>query len=123
MGERLGGVLRRPRAYFFAALPIAIPLLLASVSHPPEFGASTAASVVTPSLRYADLAAPPPAELPEHSVILTFEQNDTLDGVLVAGGLSRGESALLTREFARFVDVRRLRPGHLVRFQIGRAHV
>lgn len=116
MGERLGGVLRRPRAYFFAALPIAIPLLLASVSHPPEFGTSTNASVVAPSLRYTDLTVPAPAELPEHSVILTFEPDDTLDGVLVAGGLTRGESAFLTREFARFVDVRRLRPGHLVRF-------
>lgn len=116
IGERVGGLLRRPRAYFAAAIPIAIPLLLASVSHQPEFGTTSAASAVAPSLRYDELAAPARAELPEHSVILAFEPNDTLDGVLVAGGLTRGESATLTRQLARLVDVRRLRPGHLVRF-------
>ncbi|HEX6161250.1 MAG TPA: peptidoglycan DD-metalloendopeptidase family protein, partial [Thermoanaerobaculia bacterium] len=48
--------------------------------------------------------------------ILTIEQNDTLDSVLSAGGLSRGDSAFLTREFGKSIDVRRLRPGHLLRF-------
>ncbi|HVR41792.1 MAG TPA: peptidoglycan DD-metalloendopeptidase family protein [Thermoanaerobaculia bacterium] len=116
MGERVGRVLRRPRAYFAAAVPIAIPLLLAAVSIQPEFGKATSSSAVDPALRYDELNAPKRAELPEHSIILTFEKDDTLDGVLVSGGLTRGESAALTREFARFVDVRRLRPGHLVRF-------
>ncbi len=112
-----GGVLRGPRMLFAAALPIGIPLLLAAVTiesaTPP---ANVAASLVGPDLRYVDLAPPSPADLPEHSIILTFEENDTLDGVLTEGGLSRAESAALNAEFGKYIDLRRLRPGHLVRF-------
>jgi murein DD-endopeptidase MepM/ murein hydrolase activator NlpD len=86
----------------------------------PEFGLTTRGAVVPPpSLRYHDLAQPFRAELPEHSLILTIEKNDTLDQVLTSGGLSKGESALLTNELAKTIDVRRLRPGHLVRFHYG----
>ena len=118
LGERLGGVVRRPRAYLAIVLPIAVPLFLAAVRTQPEFGAVTRASLLPsgPTLRYHDLMAPFRAELPEHSLILTMEKDDTLDGVLLAGGLSRTDSALLTRELAKSIDVRRLRPGHLVRF-------
>ncbi|HEX7151448.1 MAG TPA: peptidoglycan DD-metalloendopeptidase family protein [Thermoanaerobaculia bacterium] len=119
LGERLGGVVRLPRAYFAVVLPIAIPLVLAAVNLQPKLDGSTtslASAVVTPDLKYTDLAASPSAELPEHAIVLTFEQNDTLDAVLLAGGLSRSDSAVLTREFAKHIDVRRLRPGHLMRF-------
>jgi len=112
-----GGFVRRPRMLFAAAIPIGIPLLLAAVTiesaAPP---ANVAASLVSPDLRYTDLAPPSPADLPEHSFILTFEENDTLDGVLTEGGLSRSESAALNQEFGKYIDLRRLRPGHLVRF-------
>src|SRR6185503_18954368 len=38
MGERLGGVFKRPRVYAALALPIAIPLFLAAVRAQPEYG-------------------------------------------------------------------------------------
>jgi murein DD-endopeptidase MepM/ murein hydrolase activator NlpD len=109
---------KRPQAYLAAALPLAIPLVLAAVS-----GVEPAAAPVTRldaasalSLRYADLTLPATATLPEHSIILTVEEDDTLDAVMTAGGLNRTDAAQLTREFGKSIDLRRLRPGHLVRF-------
>lgn len=103
--------------YVALALPLAVPLFLAAVRNQPEFGTVNASAAVPPiELRYDELRKPFRAELPEHSLILTVEKNDTLDAVLTAGGLSRAESALLTREFGKSIDLRRLRPGHLVRF-------
>jgi murein DD-endopeptidase MepM/ murein hydrolase activator NlpD len=120
IGERLGGVVRRPRAYVAVVLPIAIPLLLASVTTPTAVSTvrHTAASLLAPPpLRYADLAPEAsPATLPEHSTILTVEDGDTLDAVLTSGGLDRRESAVLTQDFGKSIDVRRLRPGNLLRF-------
>ncbi len=99
------------------ALPIAIPLFLAAVRAQPELGGPVQASLVPPpQLRYTELQQPLRDELPEHSLILTVEKNDTLDKLLTAGGLSRGESALLTHALAKSIDVRRLRPGQLIRF-------
>jgi len=117
-GERLGGALRRQPAYFAIVLPIAVPLLLATVSlHDSAAMPAAPTRTPTPALRYAELiAANAPAQLPDHSVILPIEEDDTLDAVLLSGGLSRAESATLTNEFAKSVDVRRLRPGNLVRF-------
>jgi len=112
--RRLGGVVKRPRAYLALALPLAVPIVLAAVRSQPDYGSPVV--LAAPALQYADLARPLPSELPQHSLLLTIEKDDTLDGVLLAGGLSRGESALLTRELAKSVDVRRLRPGHLLRF-------
>src|SRR5437763_13890086 len=83
---------RRPRLYVAVALPLAIPFILASVtpdvaiSQPSSLPLSRAA--ITP-LRYAELTAPAAASLPEHSVVLTLEDGDTLDSVLTAGGLGR----------------------------------
>ncbi|HET7704590.1 MAG TPA: peptidoglycan DD-metalloendopeptidase family protein, partial [Thermoanaerobaculia bacterium] len=111
-----GGPLRRPRVYL-AVLPIAIPLLIAAIRSEPAASSTTnVASLAAPELRYEILAPPEPAALPEHSMVLTVEANDTLDSVFTAGGLSRRDSALLTQEFARSIDVRRLQPGHMVRF-------
>lgn len=119
IGERLGGVVRRPRPYLAVVFPLAIPLILATVSVvDPSRTASaktTAAMISAPTLRYEELATGS-AALPEHSMLLAVEEDDTLDGVLKAGGLDRSESALLNREFGRVIDLRRLRPGNLLRF-------
>lgn len=119
LGERLGGMAKRPRAYFAVALPVAIPLVLAAVNATQQVAPHLkAASAITPParIRYDDLLVPTPAALPEHSVLLTIEDGDTLDSVLTAGGLSRGDSAFLNRKFGETVDLRRLRPGNFVRF-------
>lgn len=106
-----------PRAYFAVAIPIAIPLVLAAVDLEPTATTPTLASMTPiPSVRYADLATSVPFDLPEHSILLRLEEDDTLDSVLTRGGLSRGESAQLTREFGKHIDLRRIRPGHLLRF-------
>ena len=102
---------RRP--YIALAVPLAMPVLLATPSVPPI---TTSPSAVAPPVRYSDLTIPPNAELPEHALILTIEDGDTLDSVLLSGGLTNGESATLTRAFGQSIDVRRLRPGNLVRF-------
>jgi murein DD-endopeptidase MepM/ murein hydrolase activator NlpD len=109
-------VVKRPRVYVALALPVAVPLFLAAVRAQPEYGQITRAMVPPPTLRYHDLSAPYSAGLPPHALVLTLEKNDTLDRILAAGGLSRTESALLANELAKTIDVRRLRPGHLVRF-------
>lgn len=100
---------------FAAALPMAFPLLLTvlNLSAP-----SASAPMIHPAalrVQYAALAAGP-AALPEHSVVLTVDDDDTLDSVFKEGGVDRAESAFLNREFGRFIDLRRLRPGHLIRF-------
>ena len=100
---------------FAAALPIAFPVLLTilSLSAPKAITPPTTAEALRVS--YATLAEGP-AALPEHSVVLTVDEGDTLDSVFVEGGLDRVDSAYLNREFGRYIDLRRLRPGHLIRF-------
>jgi murein DD-endopeptidase MepM/ murein hydrolase activator NlpD len=111
------GVARRRRTFFAAALPVAIPLVLAAVAIEPAQNASPRAMQMSLlPVRYNDLSPQAPAQLPEHSVVLTVEEDDTLDGVLLAGGLLRRDASLLTNEFGRSIDVRRLRPGNMVRF-------
>lgn len=116
--DLVNGVVRRPRSFFAFAVPLAIPLLVATVSvQPSATPATTAASLLTPPpLRYADLATPANAQLPAHSEVLTIEDGDTLDSVLLAGGLSSPETAALNHQIGQHVDLRRLRPGNWVRF-------
>jgi murein DD-endopeptidase MepM/ murein hydrolase activator NlpD len=119
IGDFLQNLARRPRVFALALVPVAVPLFLAAVGSEPETRPVTTASLLSapaPHVRYADLTAADEGSLPEHSIILTIESGDTLDSILTAGGLSRGESAQLTSELAKSVDVRRLRPGHMVRF-------
>ena len=93
-----------------ALVPLAMPMLLATPS-------ITKPIAIAPlPVHYSDLTITPTAQLPEHSVILTIEDGDTLDSVLTSGGLTRSQSATLTNAFGQSVDVRRLRPGNLVRF-------
>jgi murein DD-endopeptidase MepM/ murein hydrolase activator NlpD len=119
IGDRMGGVVKRPRAYF-AVLPIVVPLFLIGTNAAGPAQKPLRASVLPAApaqrLRYDQLAAAAPDVLPQHSVLLTFEEGDTLDSILVAGGLSRAESGVLNREFGKTIDLRRLRPGHIVRF-------
>ncbi|MDQ6802457.1 MAG: hypothetical protein M3041_16705, partial [Acidobacteriota bacterium] len=105
--------LKRPGALVAAVVPAS--LLLAAINPSaitPEFslGASH------PALRYTDLSVPQPAALPAHSIVLTVEAGDTLDSVLSDGGVDRMESAAVIREISHSFDLRRLRPGNLVRF-------
>ncbi|HWO47865.1 MAG TPA: hypothetical protein VNM41_07365, partial [Solirubrobacterales bacterium] len=110
-------MVKRPRVYAALALPLAVPLFLAAVRAQPEFGSVTRASTAPPpSLRYHDLQTPLSDELPEHSLLLTIEKDDTLGGILTAGGLSGRDAATLTEALAKSIDLRRLRPGHMVRF-------
>ena len=104
--------------YAALALPLAIPLFLTALRSPEPGSApvSRASLLGTPPLRYDDLRQPYHPELPEHSLVLTVEKNDTLTELLASGGLSRGESVALSHELAKSIDVRRLRPGQMVRF-------
>lgn len=111
------GVWRRRRTTFAWALPFGIPLLIATVS--PQRAAlpgTMSAALIAPKLSYADLSAPPASQLPAHAEVLTMEDGDTLDSILMAGGLGSRETAALTRAVGQSVDLRRLRPGNIVRF-------
>lgn len=106
-----------PRAFLAVAIPIALPLLVATVSLQPSASPSvTRASLIPPKLSYSDLLKTENATLPAHADVLTLEDGDTLDSVLVAGGLTSPQTATLTRQIGQSVDLRRLRPGNLVRF-------
>ena len=105
--------LKRPGAFLAAVVPASF--LLASIN-PSSLILDAGPKASHPQLRYADLAAPEPAALPAHSIVLTVESGDTLDSLLTDGGLDRSESGGLVREVARTLDLRRLRPGNLIRF-------
>ncbi|MGZ7030698.1 MAG: M23 family metallopeptidase [Thermoanaerobaculia bacterium] len=113
MGARVGGRMWRPRAYFAVAIPLALPLLLASIS--PESALTPKLTRVAPQLRYADLTPPEPLQLPEHSVIFTVEDGDTIDDVFQTAGLTNRESHFLGLDLGSSIDLRRLQPGNLVR--------
>ena len=119
LSELLGGFVRRSRAYAALAIPVAVPLILAAVHSQPGIqpvNATAAAALVAPPVRYADLTPPDEGQLPQHSLLLTVEDGDTLDSVLLAGGLGRADAAQLTTELGKSIDVRRLRPGNILRF-------
>ena len=121
IGQALSGLIKRPRAYVAAVVPVAIPFILAAVASPevPNLPHSLTLASAVPALRYRDLV-PSPTTLPEHSLLLKIEEGDTLDSVLLEGGLDRAAAGLLNREFGKTVDLRRLRPGHIIRFHYDR---
>ncbi len=117
IGQVLGGLIRKPGAYVAAVVPVAIPFILAAVAAPqaPKPAPALALASAVPSLNYRDLV-PATAALPEHSLLLKIEEGDTLDSVLLEGKLDRSGAVFLNQEFGKTVDLRRLRPGHIVRF-------
>lgn len=117
-GARAARRVRRPRAYLAFAVPLALPLVLATVASAPTPDTSyvAAAMIAPPRLAYAELEKRPSAQLPVHSVVLPMENGDTLASVLMAAGISRSDANVLTSRFGESVDLRRLRPGNLVRF-------
>ena len=116
VGGRLGGVLRLPPLYV-AFVPLAIPLILASVTvESSATSSSRLAPPLLPPIRYALLTETPVKPLPAHSSYVTVEKGDTLDAILRSGGLSPQQAAALTLEFGRSVDLKRLRTGELIRF-------
>ena len=69
---------KRPQTYFAAALPLAIPLVLAALSGvEPSAAPAPVHSAAMVGINYADLTPPSPATLPEHSTLLTIEEDDT----------------------------------------------
>lgn len=100
---------------FLAVVPASLLLTMMNPATP-EVGRPA-----SPRLLYSDLSQPTPAALPAHSIVLTVEAGDTLESVLIDGGLDRSESAQLTREVARSFDLRHLKPGNLVRFHYERS--
>jgi murein DD-endopeptidase MepM/ murein hydrolase activator NlpD len=110
-----------PGSFFAAFLPTSL-LVLAMVNAAAPAPESTRPAM-PPKLRYTDLAVPAPAALPPHSIVLTVEAGDTLESLLVDGGLDRSESSRLTYEVSHKFDLRRLRPGNLVRFHYDGARV
>lgn len=119
-GEYVGGMVRAPRLYF-AAVPLAVPLIFATidaprVAAPPPDAVSTAAALTPlPPLVY-NAPAPIPAPLPEFPIFVPVKSGDTLDSIFQGGGLTAAESYALVQEFTKSVDPRRLRPGDIVRF-------
>lgn len=111
LGERLGGFLRAAKSYY-AVVPLAVPVLLATMGD----GAVTNETLdLGPEFDLAARHTPEP--LPSHASILPIETGDTLDQIFVQGGLTRPEAAGLTRSFSSSIDLRKLRPGNLVRFE------
>lgn len=113
IGARAGGVLWRPRAYIAVAIPVSLPFLLAAIN--PETAAMRGPARPAPAVRYANLTPPAPTELPAHSFIFTVEDGDTIDDVFDTAGLGGRETAVLSSQLAAIIDLRRLRPGNLVR--------
>jgi murein DD-endopeptidase MepM/ murein hydrolase activator NlpD len=111
--ERWGGFMR-VRA-LMAIFPMAIPLFLTS-----DIGGRTASSPTpsgfppSPAIRY-ELLDTPPANLPAHVVYLPIEQGDTLESLLMTGGLPTLRARQLSAAFAATIDVHKLRKGDLVR--------
>ena len=113
VGVRLGGVLKATRAYY-AFVPLAIPLLMFSVSDgkapatpldPPSFN--------KPPIDFLAALEAPAAPLPTHQGYLVVERGDTLDVLLEACGLGRPEASYLVEAFSRSVDPRSLKPGQV----------
>lgn len=121
MREWLGGWLRGSRAVY-AVAPLFIPLIFATVGSRNEADANTSPHKVEliPINYSAPTEAPP---LPEHTLCLRIDRGDTLDTLFNTGGLPPREAALLAKDFAAAVDVRRLKPGEEVRFDVDNGQV
>ena len=96
-----------------AVLPASLLLTVMMPAAPEVPSART-----SPRVQYNELTALSPATLPAHSIVLTIEDGDTLESVLLDGGVDRLDAASLIREAGHSFDLRRLKPGDLVRFHL-----
>jgi len=97
---------------------LAVPVVLSfftSARGVPATPAPASGFPPQPPVRYATLAEAASAPLPEHALLLTMEQGDTLESALRMGGVERATRAFLIREIGLHADLRRLGAGHLVR--------
>lgn len=101
----------------FAIAPLAVPLILTSVSTPPAVPSAPAPAREIPRIDYSALTVVAPEPLDEHWTVLPIESGDTLQAVFERGGLARSEAFALATGFSENVDPRRLRPGDLIRFR------
>ncbi len=114
-GQKVGGVLWATRGYL-VIVPMTIPLLFLLLTQKHQAPENPFASA--PRIDYALLASGP-KPLPPHPVVLPVDSGDTLESILLAGGLSSRDAFAVARAFAGEVDPRRLRPGQLLRFYRG----
>jgi len=98
---------------YYAVVPLAVPVLLATMGSRP---ATTADAIdLGPEMSFS-FRADAVEGLPPHSAVLPIESGDTLDAIFVAGGLSNDDAARLTTSFSSSIDLKKLRPGNMVRF-------
>jgi murein DD-endopeptidase MepM/ murein hydrolase activator NlpD len=95
-----------------AVLPASLLLTVMNTAAPEVPGRSG------PRVQYNELVPRSPATLPAHSIVLTIEDGDTLESILLDGGIDRVAAGSLIREAGRSFDLRRLKPGDLVRFHL-----
>lgn len=116
-GERLGGMVRAPRLYF-AAIPLAVPLLFATVDTTRPVVSQPPRLLAPPPQTIASFVEPEPSAAPptEFEVNVSVRSGDTLDSIFRKGGLSGSEAYALVSEFSKTIDPRRLKLGDLVRF-------
>lgn len=109
----LGGIIRATRTYL-AVVPLATPLLFVLLTPPSDDPRNPFED--SPPIRFSSLLKES-APLPAHSIVVPIDPGDTLESVLLAGGLAPDERSSIARQFAELVDLRRLRPGELIRFR------
>jgi murein DD-endopeptidase MepM/ murein hydrolase activator NlpD len=115
LGERLGGFLRSAKSYY-AVVPLAVPVLISTMAETPSMRDEQID--LGPRIEYMTPSTPEaPVSLPPHSAVLPIEPGDTLDKIFTAGGLTPSESAVVVRSFAESIDLRKLKPGNVVRFE------
>lgn len=94
--------------------PLGLVVLFATLpAKQPETSQPADAMRSKPRILY-DTASTVPA-LPAHPVYLTIQPGDTLKSLFQTGGLAAGEAHELALGFGKWADLRRLRPGDLVR--------
>ena len=98
----------------FAAAPLSLFVVFAALPSRDVRTERVSPITTKPRIIYHHPVTPPP--LPVHSLYLSIEPGDTLETLFTAGGLRRDEAVGLATEFGAWADLKRLRPGDLVRF-------
>lgn len=105
------GLLRTWPAFSFALTGLFLVLAIGWSN--PDFGHDPSNDVLPIHFRALDA---PPVPPPRSTSVLTVKPGDTMETILVAGGLSRTEALGMVSEFAKTVDPRRLMPGEIFFF-------